>query len=317
MINKNGDKYMENVKGRIFNIQHFSVNDGPGIRTVVFFKGCPLRCRWCGNPESQKGLPELAWSEEKCLHCANCEQRTKGKIHFDADDRLYFTGVELNQEQIEDICSSEALHLIGRLKTVDEVWAEVEKDKVFYENSHGGMTLSGGEPLSQPDFAEALLKKAHKAGIHCAIETSGYAPWHVLDNIAGHLDYIFYDIKSVNKQKHIEQTGADNTRILENFAKLVKAYPDKTIHVRTPVIPGFNDTVADIDAILDFLADYPQVKYELLQYHCFGIGKYKTLRRKYNMPDAKIDDKFMTMLRKRAEVKRNHEQQIDQSRKFS
>lgn len=308
---------LDNIKGRIFNIQHFSVNDGPGIRTVVFLKGCPLRCRWCGNPESQKAMPELAWSEEKCLHCANCEHCTNGRIHFDAEHKLSFAGAELNREQVEAICSSEALHLIGSFKTVDEVWAEVEKDKVFYENSQGGMTLSGGEPLAQPDFAEALLIKAHKSGISCAIETSGYAPWHVLHSIAEHLDYIFYDIKSVDRQKHIEQTGVDNVRILDNFTKLVRAYPDKTIHVRTPVIPGFNDTVEDIDSILDFLADYPQVKYELLQYHRFGIGKYKTLRRKYNMPDAKIDDKFMAILRDRAEVRRNHEQQIAQGRKLS
>lgn len=181
------------IKGKIFNIQHFSVNDGPGIRTVVFLKGCPLRCRWCGNPESQKAMPELAWSEEKCLHCANCEHCTNGRIHFDGADKLYFAGVDLADEQVENICPSEALHLIGRFKTADEVWAEVEKDKVFYENSQGGMTLSGGEPLAQPDFAEALLLKAHKAGVHCAIETSGYAPWHVLHSIAEHLDYIFYE----------------------------------------------------------------------------------------------------------------------------
>ena len=319
-IKRNGNDAMgenKEIKGRIFNIQHFSVNDGPGIRTVVFFKGCPLRCRWCGNPESQKVELELAWTQDKCLHCQNCVLQTKKKIHFDDQDKLCFAKVKLDAEQTENICPSGALHLIGRYKTVDEVWSEVAKDNLFYQNSHGGMTLSGGEPLWQPEFALALLQKAHSAGIHCAIETSGFAPWHVLKEVAAQLDYIFFDIKSLNRKKHIEQTGVDNTLILNNFEKLVRTYPDKTIHVRTPVIPGFNDTADDINDILNFLDAYPQVKYELLQYHRYGVGKYETLRRIYNMPDVKISDEFMAKLRQTAKVRRNYEYKISQSRKLS
>lgn len=287
---------MTTVTGRIFNIQHFSVNDGPGIRTVVFLKGCPLRCRWCGNPESQHHRCELAWTKDQCLHCGNCVAQTEGKIYFSPDGRLHVENAVLTKEETEDICPSTALHLIGQDVTTDYVLQEVLKDKVFYENSGGGMTLSGGEPLSQPIFTVALLKAAKAAGLHTAIETTGYAPWSVFKQVASYLDYIFMDIKTIDTAKHKEQTGVDNALILANFKKLVKAYPQKTIHVRTPVIPGFNDTIDAIEDILDFLAPYPHVKYEILKYHRFGVGKYETLGRVYNMPDAEISDDFMNTL---------------------
>lgn len=287
------------LTGRIFNIQHFSVNDGPGIRTVVFFKGCPLRCRWCGNPESQLAKPQLAWSEDKCLHCIACEQYTQGRIKFSADGKIHIDKtLNLTKAEVERICPSMALHLIGEVKTSDEILAEVVKDKVFYEQSGGGLTLSGGEPLMQAKFAIELLAKAKAKQIHTAMETEGFTAWENLNMAAKYLDYILYDIKSLNAKKHLAQTGVDNTLIVNNFRKLVATYPEKIIHVRTPIIPDFNDSEQDIEQILEFLAPYPRVKYELLQYHRFGVGKYKTLGRKYNMPDKIISDEFMHKLNK-------------------
>ncbi len=294
------------VQGRVFNIQHFSVNDGPGIRTVVFLKGCPLHCLWCGNPESQAAAPQVAWSEEKCLHCQNCVHQCSGKLYFDTNNVLITKNFHLNISQINkykleainDICPSGAMHVIGELKSVAEVMSEVIKDIIFYQNSQGGMTLSGGEPLMQPHFTNQLLKAAHDEGINCAIETTGFADWQTLCTVADKLDYIFFDIKHMNSQKHLAQTGVRNELILENFRKLVQTYPEKIIHVRTPVIPDFNDSVKDISDILDFLAKFPKanIRYELLRYHRFGIGKYKSLGRIYNMPDKEISDETMATL---------------------
>ncbi len=296
------------MTGTIFNIQHFSVHDGPGIRTVVFLKGCPLRCRWCGNPESQQAFPELAWTKEQCLHCGNCAVQTNGAIHFTADGKLAVPQIALSAEETERICPSEALHRIGEEWTVDAVLQEVQKDSVFYTQSGGGMTLSGGEPLAQPAFTKELLIRAKQAGLHCAIETTGYAPWPVVKEIARYLDYIFMDIKSLYPAAHRRQTGVDNRLILENFQRLVSTYPQKTIHVRTPVIPGFNDTDEDIRQIALFLAPYRHVKYELLQYHRFGVGKYETLGRTYDMPaDAVISDQAMRHFTEIAETYRGGE----------
>lgn len=295
------------TEGRIFNIQHFSVNDGPGIRTVVFLKGCPLRCRWCGNPESQHHQCELAWTHDQCLHCGSCVKATKGAIYFSPDGRLHVGDATLTKDDVEDICPTTALHLIGEDVSVDYVLHEVLKDKVFYDNSGGGLTLSGGEPLSQPAFTTALLKGAKDAGLHTAIETTGYAPWPVYQQVATYLDYIFMDIKTMDTVRHKEQTGVDNALILANFKRLVKAFPTKTIHVRTPVIPGFNDTIDAIQDILDFLAPYPHVKYEVLKYHRFGVGKYETLGRPYLIPkDAEISDDFMAKLNELIQQRRGY-----------
>lgn len=203
---------------------------------------------------------------------------------------------KLTKEEAEDICPSTALHLIGQDVTTEYVLQEVLKDKVFYQNSGGGMTLSGGEPLAQPRFTTALLQAAKAAGLHTAIETTGYAPWPVFKQVVAYLDYIFMDIKTIDTVRHREQTGVDNALILANFKKLVRTFPQKTIHVRTPVIPGFNDTIGAIQDILDFLAPYSHVKYEILQYHRFGVGKYETLGRPYQMPDAEISNDFMNTL---------------------
>ena len=227
------------VKGRIFDIQRFSVHDGPGIRTLVFLKGCPLRCRWCCNPESQS--------------------------------------YEIQQMEMNG-----KVKTVGRDVTAGEIIDEVERDTVYYKRSGGGLTLSGGESLTQPDFAEALLALAHQHSINTAMESTGFAEFSVISRLLPHLDLYLMDIKHMDSQKHKEFTGQFNDKILENAQKIARS-PVKLI-IRTPVIPTFNDTEEEIRAIAKFAASLPGVEeMHLLPYHRIGTDKYKGLGREYTL----------------------------------
>jgi len=289
------------AKGVVFNIQHFSVHDGPGIRTVVFLKGCPLRCRWCGNPESQQAAPQTAWTRDQCIGCGSCALRLGGRTAGWEDGETGYTELDLTEAEAARICPSQALHVIGRQWEAAAVMEEVMEDQVFYRHSGGGLTLSGGEPLVQPAFSLELLNRAKAEGIPTAIETTGFGAWADLRALAEKLDFIFYDIKTLDDGVHREQTGVSNRLILENFRRLAAAFPDKKIRVRTPVIPGFNDSTAAIGAIRDWLDAFPQVEYELLKYHRYGVGKYATLGREYPMPaEAVIEDGQMAVFNRLA-----------------
>lgn len=231
-----------NVKGRIFDIQRFSTHDGPGVRTIVFLKGCPLRCRWCCNPESQS-------------------------------------------YEIQQMRQGDTIKTIGRDVTVGEVIQEVLRDRPYYRRSGGGMTLSGGESLWQPDFTEALLKAAHANGINTAIETTGFADVAIIERCLPHLDLVLMDIKHTDTRKHEEFTTRPNETILQN-ARLI-AEKAKRLIIRVPVIPGFNDTAAEIDSIAAFAASLPNVnEIHLLPYHRMGRDKYDGLDRPYLMGDV-------------------------------
>lgn len=231
-----------NVKGRIFDIQRFSTHDGPGVRTIVFLKGCPLRCRWCCNPESQS------------YEIQQMRQGGKAKT-------------------------------IGRDVTVGDVLQEVLRDRPYYRRSGGGMTLSGGESLWQPDFTEALLKACHENGVNTAIETTGFADQAVIERCLPHLDMVLMDIKHTDSRKHEEFTTRPNETILQN-ARFI-AERAKRLIIRVPVIPGFNDTAAEIDAIAAFAAWLPNVnEIHLLPYHRMGRDKYDGLDRPYLMGDV-------------------------------
>lgn len=277
--------------GLIFNIQKFSVHDGAGIRTLIFMKGCPLLCDWCSNPEGQSHSQELAYNADKCIGVSECDfcrrvceqdaicVRDDGKVEI---ERMACT----NCRECVDACPSKALELFGNYMSVDEVIAIVEEDSGFYARSGGGLTLSGGEPILQTAFVVKLLMKARSRGIDTAIETSGLCNWPDLEEVGHHVNQIFFDIKSMDPEKHKRATGVDNEPVLENFRRLCKTFPELPVIVRTPVIPGFNDTPEDIRAISDFINGIkPSAEYELLAYHRFGEPKYKQLGKKYPLPD--------------------------------
>lgn len=247
------------TKGRIFDIQRYSIHDGPGIRTIVFLKGCALRCKWCCNPESQE------YSIQKMM---------------------------VNDKE----------KIIGRDVTVEEVMEIVEKDRPYYRRSGGGLTLSGGESLCQPEFARSLLMAAQEVGISTAMESMGYAKYEVIESILPYLDDYLMDIKHVNTRKHQEFTGESNELMLENAVKI--AYSRKTnLSIRVPVIPTFNDTKEEILQIAKFADELPGVeRIYLLPYHRLGQGKYEGLGRTYEMKDIlPPDNEYMEMLKREVE----------------
>jgi len=290
-------------KGLVFNIQKYSVHDGPGIRTIVFLKGCPLSCRWCSNPESQRREPELAFNAGRCLtfaKCTRCLQAClRGAVLREADDSLRIdrslcTGCPMN---CAEACPSQGLIVYGQERSVDDVLKVVEQDAAFYTRSSGGLTLSGGEPLLQDEFALALLRDARRRRIKTAVETCGMVPWKTLEAAAPYLNYVLYDIKHMDSGVHKEQTGCSNATILDNFQKLAALDPDKPILARTPIIPGFNDSEAAINAIAEFIKPFPNVRYDMLPYHRLGTQKYHFLDRVPPMNDVTLDKSIMSSLR--------------------
>lgn len=299
-------EYDKSKYGNVFNIQQYSIHDGPGIRTLVFLKGCPLHCQWCSNPESQKPQAELAYNSNKCLgtnKCIRCiEVCTTGAITTGPDNKIAIDrDLCTNCMNCVDICPSKALNVYGNMMSIDEVLKRVEKDSVFYTRSGGGISLSGGEPLFQPEFAIGLLKEAKRRRLDTAMETCGYTNWENLDAACQYLNLLIFDIKSMNSEKHKEYTGVPNELILENFQKVCEKYPNLSKLVRTPIIPGFNDTEEDVKAVIEFLKDKPNVKYELLPYHRLGTPKYEYIDKEYPLGEAKLDEEKMKELNKLVE----------------
>jgi pyruvate formate lyase activating enzyme len=278
------------------------MHDGPGIRTMVFLKGCPLRCRWCSNPESQKALPELGYNSRKCIgttECMRCiEACVAGAIGKNREDRI-----AIDRERCTDclacaeVCPSRALNAFGNLMSIDQVLKVVEDEGIFHSRSGGGMTLSGGEPFMQAEFSLGLLKEAKKRRINTALETSGYTAWENLEGACGHLNTILFDIKSMDDREHTEFTGVSNKLILENFEKMCQKFPNLSILVRTAIVPGFNDTEEDVFAIVDFIKGRPNVGFEPLAYHRFGQPKYEYTGRKYLLAEMKADEAKLKALK--------------------
>lgn len=274
----------------IFNIQRFSVNDGPGIRTNVFFKGCPLNCLWCHNPESKSTKPDLGFIASKCIGCGHCLTQCPGHCHtMENGEHVIDRSKCLACRACERFCAG-ALEIMGREMTVDEVLGEVMKDEIFYKTSNGGMTVSGGEPMIQFPFITELLRAAKEKGLTCCMETCGFVAWARFEEIMPYVDLFLYDIKETDPARHREYTGADNALILENLRKLDGAGA-KTV-LRCPIIPGLNDRVDHFAAVAHLADSLKNVQgIDVEPYHPLGKTKCENLGRDYPLADLSFPDK--------------------------
>ncbi len=261
-------------KGLIFNIMRYSISDGPGIRTTVFLKGCPLSCLWCHNPEGPSPRKELRIRRDRCIQCGACLVCCPAP---GSPDSCRLCG------KCAEVCCTGARELLGRELTVPEAMAEIEKDIIFYDESGGGVTFSGGEPLLQAEFLLALLGACREQGIHTAVDTTGFAPFSVLEAAAPLTDAFLYDLKLMDNGQHLEDTGVPNSGILSNLSRLARGH--QNITVRVPIIPGITDTDGNLEAMAAFLKPIPIQQVEILPYHNTALAKYQHLGRTYPLAD--------------------------------
>jgi len=274
------------MKGTVFNIQKMSLHDGPGMRTTVFLKGCPLSCVWCANPESQAFNREIGFAQTRCIECGYCATVCSAKVissepPFITIDRESCTGCMKCAEE----CCTNARRVIGDEYTPEELMEEIMKDKVFYDRSGGGVTFSGGEPFMQGDFLIEMLKLCRKKGLHTAVESCGSGNSEIIKEAAGYLGLIYFDLKHMDDEEHKRLTGASNQAILRNLKEIAKINPN--IIVRTPVIPGLNDSVENIVATAEYAVSLGIEKYELLPYHELGKNKYRQVGLEYTLSEIK------------------------------
>ena len=274
-------------KALIFNVQKYNVYDGPGIRTIVFFKGCPLRCKWCSNPEGMERKFEIMYKANSCSHCGVCSSVCPAGIHViskQADKHEIRRDKDcLGCRKCKESCPQAALEITGETKTVSELLELVKQDDAFYQMSGGGVTLGGGECTSQPEAALNLLMACKQEAINTAIETCGYTKTETLLKLAEYVDLFLYDIKHMNPQRHNELTGVGNERILHNLNELLRRRYN--VKIRMPMLKGINDSIEEIEAVIECLMpyrDYSNFKgIELLPYHKLGVNKYNQLDKEY------------------------------------
>lgn len=274
------------TKGLIFNIQKFSIHDGPGIRTTIFLKGCPLRCKWCANPESQSANVQILWDQKKCVHCLQCVKSCmhqaiscrEGEIHIDE---------ELCQGCLNCVstCLQSALSNEGETKEIEEIVRIALQDKDFYEESGGGITISGGEGMSQPDFLKELVKELKKHNLHLAIETTGYIPKETFHELAPLFDLLLFDVKHYDTNRHFEGTGVHNEQIINNLKWAF--HQGLEILPRIPVIPSFNNSIQDAAGLASLLTEIGLKKVQLLPFHQFGERKYEMMHKEYAYKNVK------------------------------
>lgn len=278
------------LTGKLYDIQGFSVQDGPGVRTTAFLKGCPLHCPWCHSPESQAYYPQLSWISMRCTGTELCRSRcikacTKGALELGGTRLDAKTGEEVQLVHVKrdlcdncgdcaQVCYPNALYICGEDYTVERLCNRLLQDRRFFENSGGGVTISGGECLTQPDFTVAVLKRMKEEGIHTAVDTTGFASWSVIERALPYTDLWLYDLKHMDNDKHEAMVGVPNKLILENARKLAAA--GAKLQIRIPVIPMFNNDVENIRKTAEFcleLGDAVEVV-QLLPYHNLGVTKY-------------------------------------------
>lgn len=263
-------------RGMIFNIQRYSIHDGPGIRSTVFLKGCPLTCFWCQNPESQEMKAEILLDKGKCALCGQCVNSCPAGANVLTPDRVKIIRDKcMGCGECVSVCPNEARRLVGAYMTVDEVMEEIVRDRIFYENSGGGVTLSGGEPLMQADFALQLLRRCKEEDLHTVLDTCGYASWKTMQKFLEYTDLVLYDIKCLDAIKHSKATGKPNELIIENAKMIARS---KEMWVRVPLVPGFNDSEKEVRAIVSFIKkELGSPKIDLHCYNKLGEGKYDRL----------------------------------------
>lgn len=270
----------------ICNIEKYATHDGPGIRTVVFFKGCPLKCQWCGNPETQSTKNELYYNSKKCISCGNCIKICK-KSALSLKNNLI--NIDRNKciacGECTDVCPMNAINLVAKEMNVNDVFKEIIKDEIFYNNSGGGVTLSGGEVLSNFDFALELLKKCKENYINTAIETSGFGKTKELLRLSEFCDLVMFDIKNMCNETHKKFIGVDNSLILKNLEQLSKFH--KNIIIRVPLIPTINDSANNIEKTVALALKNNIKEIHLLPYHSLGKEKYNQLNRSYSLSEMK------------------------------
>ncbi len=268
--------------GTVFNIQRYSIHDGPGIRTTVFLKGCPLSCWWCQNPESQLNGQEMIFWGDRCIGCGACSTICpSGAIQIKNGIPVTEKGKCILCGKCIEKCPALAREMIGEKLTTEEVVKEIEKDLIFYEESGGGVTFSGGEPLGQSEFLVELLNGCREKKIHTAVDTSGYISWEILNKISLKVDLFLYDLKLMDNERHKKYTGVSNEIILENLKKLSSVH--NNIFIRFPVIPGINDDYQNIRKIGEFLSSLEITQVNLLSYHYIGKDKYRRLGSTYKL----------------------------------
>lgn len=283
------------MKANIFDIQRFSVHDGEGVRTTIFFKGCSQKCLWCHNPEGISFENNLIYSKSKCVNCKICERLSDGKVFFDRRNNIVIDRSALSEEEkqkLEDQCPTGALRVDGRTISLDYAYNEVMKDKAFYKYG-GGFTASGGECLLQADFLESLLKKLKESNISTAIETSLCVPLFNVKKVIDHLDIIYIDIKLMDEQAHKKYVSENLDLILDNARYVLTSKQKDKVIVRTPLIPGITDDDYNIARISKFISGiYPDVKYELLNYNYLAGLKYEQIGMSYRLNDLKPLDEL-------------------------
>ena len=302
------------LTGKLYDIQGFSVQDGPGVRTTAFLKGCPLRCPWCNSPESQAFYPQLSWISMRCQGTELCKSRcleacTKGAIELGDTREDAVSGAQLQMIHVKrdicdncgdcaEVCYPGALYICGKDYTVDELVARLLQDKRFYERSGGGVTISGGEALCQPEFVLAVLKRLKEEGIHTALDTTGFASWETVEKVLPYVDLFLYDLKHMDSDKHKAVVAVPNEPILENAKKIAAA--GGKMQIRIPVIPMFNNDEANIRKTAEFckeLGDAVEV-IQLLPYHSMGVSKYLRISDEPVAEATPPSDEFMQKLKR-------------------
>jgi pyruvate formate lyase activating enzyme len=276
----------DELKGLIFNIQKFAIQDGPGIRTTVFMKGCPLSCPWCSNPEGMSPVPEIITNDRKCIGCHKCADVCPVNA-ISCIDGIRLLDWELCDNCLEcaSVCPSHSIEIVGKYMTVEEVFKVAARDSLFYRNTDGGVTISGGEPLLQWEFVLELFKRCKQAGFHTALDTTAYCQWEYLEKVLEYVDLVLFDIKHIDSEKHKERCGVSNELVLKN---LERAARKTRIWLRIPLISDFNDTEINLRRTAELACWIKADKVSLLPFHEYGKHKYTRLGREYSFHDADI-----------------------------